>query len=205
MVTQGALSMPLVKRRHAAQRHAATALDAASPADRRAAALAMAGEPAATGALLDAIVGEPAHEVRAAMMTALISIGTEEAAAGLAALLASKDIALRNDAIEALRRMGDVVAGPLAAILAEPDPGRRIFAITALEGHRGAWARALLRTVLAEDEDVNVGLAAVEALSLLGEADDVPALHAFAERFAHEPAAAFVVSLAAAQASDGLS
>lgn len=197
--------MPLVKRRHAAQRPTATALDAPAAADRRAAALAMAGDPGAAAVLLDAIVNEPAHEVCEAMLTTLIAIGTEEAAAGLATLLASEDVALRNGAIEALRRMGDVVASPLAATLTHPDPDQRIFAVNALEGHRSAWARDLLRTVLLHDEDVNVGLAAVESLALLGEADDVAALHRFADRFAHEPAVAFVVELAAAQAGEGLS
>ncbi len=192
--------MPLVKRRPPASRAAtALALDAATAADRRAAALARAGDPAAVGPLLAMLAGEPSREVRAAIVTTLTTIGTEEAAAGLVGLLRAEDTGLRNDALEALRRIGKPAAGPLRAALDDPDPDRRLFAIQALGPAQAAWARGLLHAVLAAETEVNVGLAAVDALVEIGDAADLDALRGFAARFPGEPMVGFAVRHAAAQ------
>jgi HEAT repeat protein len=189
--------MPLVKRRAPARRaDAAPPLDAADPAARRAAALARAGDPDATAPLLRALATEPARDVRAAIVTALIATRSEAAAEGMAGLLGSEDAALRNDAVEALRRMGSAAEAPLGAALRDADPDRRLLAVTALDGAAPPFARACLRGVLATETEVNVGLAAVEALAGIGLAEDAPALAAFAARFPDEPMVAFAVALA---------
>jgi HEAT repeat protein len=155
----------------------------------------MAGQDGAAGALLGRLAAEPAPEVRAAIVTALIAIGTAEVAAGLVALLGSEDAALRNHAVEALQRLGPVAAGPVLALLDHADPDRRIVAVKVLEAHGDDDILARLRGMLARDGDLNVCLAVVEALGLFGRPEDVPALHAFASRFAEEPAVRFAVDL----------
>jgi HEAT repeat protein len=186
--------MPLVKRRQAGSRgKPQPRLDAGSADQRRAAALASAGDPVATPALLATLVSEPAREVRVAIVTALIAIGTEEAAAGLVGLLRADDIGLRNDALEALRRIGTAAAAPLRAALADPDPDRRLFAIQALGPRQAGWARDRLRALLAVETEVNVGLAAVNAMAEFGNSDDLHALHDFAARFPAEPMVGFAV------------
>jgi HEAT repeat protein len=188
--------MPLVKRRSPARRQTVPpGLDAPDPARRRAAALAMTGAGDAP-ALLAVLASEPAGEVREAIVTALIAIRSEVAAEGLAALLGSEDTALRNDAVEALRRIGEVASRPLGAALSHADPDVRLFAVNALEQPRAPWARARLRAVLAEEQEVNIGLAAVEALAETGGPEDAAALSAFAARFHEEPMVAFAVGVA---------
>lgn len=189
--------MPLVKRR-APTRSVTTAdaLDATDVTARRAAALALAGNPAAAAPLLATLDREPVREVRVAIVTSLMATRTEAVAAGLTALLRSQDVALRNDAIEALRQMGDAARGPITVALDDGDADMRLFAVNALDHARTPWAREALRRVLAEDPEVNVGLAAVDSLAATGTAADAPALAAFAARFPDEPMVAFAVRMA---------
>ena len=191
--------MPLVKRRSPAPRPAgAPLLDAPDPAERRAAALAITGA-AGVPALLHALAAETATEVREAIVTALIGIRTEHAAEGLVALFGHEDAALRNDAIAGLRCMGEAAARPLGAALRHADPDVRLFAVNALHQGQGPWARAQLRAVLATEAEVNIGLAAVEALAEAGGPEDASALAAFADRFPAEPMVAFAVGVALEQ------
>ncbi len=196
--------MPLVKRRMPARPHAtADALDATDVTARRAAALALAGNPDAAAPLLATLDRESAREVRVAIMTSLMATRTEAVAAGLTALLRSDDVALRNDAIEALRQMGDAARGPITVALDDADPDMRLFAVNALDHARTPWAREALRRVLAEDPEVNVGLAAVDSLAATGTAADAPALAAFAARFQDEPMVAFAVRMALGRLGSG--
>jgi HEAT repeat protein len=189
--------MPLVKRRAPSRPPCgADALDSADPTARRAAALALAGNPDAAAPLLDTLGREPVPEVRVAIVTSLMATRTEAVAAGLTALLRSQDVALRNDAIEALRQMGEAARAPLTTALNDTDPDMRLFAVNALDHARAPWARDCLHRVLAEDPEVNVGLAAVDALATTGAAEDAPMLAAFAARFPDEPMVAFAVRTA---------
>jgi HEAT repeat protein len=190
--------MPLVRRRA----RPAPAPEPADPAARRAAALAMTA-PGDVPALLAALEAEPAAAVREAILTALVATGSEAAAEGLVALLAHEEAALRNEALEALRRIGAAARRPLDAALRHADPDMRLFAVTALEQPRAPWARERLRAVLAEEPEVNVGLAAVEALAETGEPEDAAALAAFAARFPAEPMVAFAVGVAIGQIGEG--
>ncbi len=164
--------------------------------DRRAAARDLGLSPESAGDLAAALGLEPDASVREAIVTSLVAIGSEEAAAGLSVHLASEDTGLRNAAIEALQQMGSTAAAQVGGLLGDPDADVRIFAVNALERLDDRLACAWLRDVLERDTEVNVGLAAVEALSRLGGPEDVPALRAFAARFADEPFAAFAVDLA---------
>ncbi len=169
---------------------------APASAERRAAARGLAGSPEAAETLAAFLGEETAPEVSEAIITTLIEIGTETAARGLAWYFGSEDAAKRNAAAEALRQIGDPAASVMKERLRSPDPDERIFAIVVLEGLRHADTAVWLRDVLAGDPDINVGLAAVEALAQSGAAEDAAALRAFAARFPEEPFAAFAVRLA---------
>jgi hypothetical protein len=86
-----------------------------------------------------------------------------------------------------------------------PYPDVRIFAVNVLEAafYRRTQDRERLHTILLDDPDVNVGLAAVEVLSQLGGPEDVPALRAFAARFPEHPFVDFAVDLVCRQAIPG--
>ena len=174
----------------------ATLRGAATAAERRAAALDLMAAPEAAAELIAALAEEPHVQVQQAIVTALISIGTSPASAGLAKLLASGDTALRNAAIEALQQMGAPAAVQMEALLAAPDPDLRLFALNVLSALRYPPALAWLRVALDRDENVNVGLAAVEALAEQGGPADAPAFRAFAARFPGEAFVAFAVTLA---------
>jgi hypothetical protein len=172
-------------------------------AERRSAALELADVPEAAEPLVAALLQEPSSSAREAIVTALISIGTPEAAAGLAGLLRSEDVSLRNSAVEALQQMGPAAGAVVYPMLGAADPDQRIFAINVLETLRYPGARDLLLGVLKIDPDVNVGLAAVEGLSQVGEPDDTPQLLAFAARFPNEPFVGFAVKVACRRVSAG--
>jgi len=135
--------------------------------------------------------------VREAIVTTLVVISTEEAASGLADFLMSDDPHLRNLAIEALREIGPVAGSQIERLLASSYPDVRIFAVNVLDAffYRRAQDRERLHTLLQRDPDVNVGLAAVEALSQAGGPEDIPALRAFAARFPEHPFVGFAVDM----------
>jgi HEAT repeat protein len=165
-------------------------------AARRAAVLELALYSGTAHELGEHLATESMPSVREAIVTALVAIGTEEAARALAVHLQSDDVALRNDAIAGLRQIGAAATPEVERLINSADPDLRIFAINAVEGLPYAHAAELLRPILRRDDDVNVGLAAVEAIVQIGGPDDVPALLAFATRFLDEPFVAFAVAAA---------
>lgn len=172
---------------------------APTEAARREAALDLAAVPEAPEVIraLGAALGtEPAPRVRQAIVSALAGIGTDAAAAVLADLLGSEDTALRNDAIEALRQFGPAAGPSIERLLASPVPDVRIFAVSVLEGLRHPSVPMWLYAVLDQESEVNVGLAAVEALAQVGDACATAPLRAFAQRFPAEPFVAMAVDLA---------
>jgi HEAT repeat protein len=177
----------------------------ATVAERREAALELAAVPEAARDLVVALGEEMDHPVREAIVTSLIVIATEEAAAGLANFLNSDDAHLRNLAIEALREIGPAAGSQIERLLASPYPDVRIFAVNVLDAffYRRERDRERLHTLLQQDPDVNVGLAAVEALSQVGGPEDVPALRAFAARFPEHAFVAFAVDLVCRRAMPG--
>jgi HEAT repeat protein len=169
----------------------------ATAAERREAALELAAAPDAARDLSAALGQETELSVREAIVTTLVVISTEEAASGLADFLMSDDPHLRNLAIEALREIGPVAGSQIERLLASSYPDVRIFAVNVLDAffYRRAQDRERLHTLLQRDPDVNVGLAAVEALSQAGGPEDIPALRAFAARFPEHPFVGFAVDM----------
>jgi HEAT repeat protein len=175
----------------------------ATPAERRLAARDLTTVHESAADLAAALGEEPDWHVQEAIITALTSIGTEHAAQGLGDFVTSENVALRNAAIEALRQIGDAARTQVERLMASTDPDARIFAVGILEASHDAAARKLLRAALEQDPELNVGLAAVEALAHMGDADDAGALHAFAARFPDEQFVAFAVGVACRRIAEG--
>lgn len=168
------------------------ALDSADPAERR---LAVADCQEAD-ALFARLEEEQDGGVRHAILTRLGALEEPGVASRLVPLLASEDVALRNDAILALRRRGVAALPALRAALASADPDVRIFAANALEGIPVAGARALLAGLLEQEADLNVCLAGVEALAQIGTPGEAEVLESLRRRLADEPCLRFAIGLA---------
>jgi HEAT repeat protein len=196
--------MPLIKRCAAdpdlppAPRVALVAAlcDGTTPAERRNAARDLAADVAADDALATALLAEHDPSVQAAILASLVSIGGARAAAGLAAAAEMEDALLRNAAIEALRQLGPLALPHAELLMRAPHPEPRICAVLLIGTLDDPRAHALLRDALEDDPDINVGLAAVEALSLSGGPEDLAALRRFAGRFPDDACTAFAVDLA---------
>lgn len=196
--------MALVKPRKPAEPRAAEGggdpllrLDDADPAQRRGAAHALGGRADAVAALAGRLAREADASVREALLTALVRTGNAEAARSLTPLLASEDVGLRNGVIESLQQMPAAVVMPeVAPLLQSEDSDLRIFA-TQLVGRLPHPERLpLLTGVLERDPQVNVCLAAVEALMEIGRPDALPSLERLAVRFPDDPFVAFSVDAA---------
>lgn len=190
--------MPLIQpTRHQAPRDAA--LDSSDAALRR---LAVADCDEA-GPLLAQLDLEADAGVRHAILTRLGALAEEGIEAQLVGLLGSEDVALRSDAILALRRRGEAALPALASSLSSPNPDLRIFAANVLEGIASSGARAALTALLSREVDVSVCLAVVEALAQIGTPEDVAAIAALRDKFQDEPCLGFAISLALDQIGSG--
>jgi len=78
-------------------------------------------------------------------------LGDELAVAGLVDCLASEDVALRNEAIEAMKQLPDEVASIMRGLLADANPDVRIFAVNVLESLRHPEVESWLITVIERD------------------------------------------------------
>ena len=175
----------------------------AAPASRREAVQDLAACFAADHELAAWLPHERDPGVLAAILAALVLIGTDDAAAALADVVCTDDTQRRNAANDALRGFGPLALPHIEHLLASPHPERRIMAVGLLETQEDQPARALLHGTLAGDPEVNVGLAAVEVLSLIGEACDETALRGFEARFAGDAFVGFAVQVACRRLSQG--
>ncbi|WP_042695111.1 HEAT repeat domain-containing protein [Azospirillum sp. B506] len=177
--------------------------DAEASARRDAAhALGHAAVPGAEAALARRLQAEGDAGVREAILTALARIATPDAAAALVSFLDREDAALRNAALESLQQMPAEVAAPaLLPLLDHADADLRIFAVQGLGSlvhpAESAFRRAdWLARVMERDADVNVCLAAVEALAEAGSPEALSSLEALARRFPADAFVAFAVDAA---------
>ena len=175
----------------------------ATPTARRGAVQDLASYFAADRELVASLLEEPDVVVRAAILAGLVFVGTEVAAAGVAAAVCAEEASLRNAAVDALREFGEKARPQIEQLLASPHPEQRIVAVGLLEALRDAGARDLLRETLATDPDINVGLAAVEALSLVVDPGDEAALRSFESRFAGNAFVTFAVRSACQRLATG--
>ena len=150
---------------------------------RKGAARELAAFPEAARPLSEKLRSEEDAAVSAAILTALIKIGTADAVGNLLPYLRSENARLRNDVIVALQQMHEAVVPFMASLLGDDDHDIRIFAINILAGVRDARVPLLLLRVIEHESHINVWAAAIDALSEIGTADMVPAIEASARRF----------------------
>lgn len=173
-------------------------LHAADAETRRGAARGLGEHPAAARHLAFAVAAETDESVRETMFTALIRIGSADAADGLVPLLQSEDVALRNGAVEALKTMPDAVAERVAAMFTGPTDVR-IFVVEILGALAHPQSPRLLIEILDAEDEVNVCAAAVNALVECGDRTAIRPLQRLLERFPDEPFLAFAVRTALAR------
>lgn len=151
---------------------------------------------AASPLLVEQLKRETEPAVREAILMSLTGIGDAAAVSGLVDCLRLEDAQLRNEAIEAMKRLPDAVAPIMSGLLADPDPDVRIFAVNVLESLRLPEVEAWLIDVIRDDEHVNVCATAVDLLGEVGTEAAVPALDGLTARFPDQPYIAFAARLA---------
>jgi HEAT repeat protein len=174
----------------------AAALENADAAGRRRAAREMGQCPGAAAVLVARLKREQDLAVREAILNTLVRLSNPSVASGLAECLRSQDAALRNEVIEAMKRMGAEVAPVLRLLLSDSDPDVRIFAVNILNSERCAEAEGLLIEVIQHDPHVNVCATAVDLLCEVGTEAAHDPLVRLKARFATEAYIQFAADLA---------
>lgn len=168
----------------------------ADPMVRRWSARDLAHSPDAVPALLERLAVETETSVLDVILTSLTCIGDNAAVTGLIECLRSEDAYLRNAAIKSLQQLPQQVEPYMEAVLHDPDPDMRIFAVNVLESLRHPQVEAWLLEVIAQDPHVNVCATAVDLLGEVGSEAAMVPLQNLRERFAHEPYIQFAADLA---------
>jgi HEAT repeat protein len=166
------------------------------PTARRWAARDLVDCPNASTVLIDQLQRELDSSVREIILTTLTQLGDEQAVAGLVNCLHSEDVALRNEAIEAMKLLPDEVAPIMGKLLQDPDPDVRIFAVNVLESLRHENVEEWLKDVIDQDCHVNVCATAVDLLGEVGTSYSRESLENLKARFPDEPYISFAVDLA---------
>jgi len=174
----------------------AQSLDDPDPAVRRWAARDLAACPDSSALLAARLAGEPERAVRQAMLLTLTELADVAAVQGLAACLRSEDVALRNDAIEAMKNLPRALPTVMADLLADDDADVRIFAVNILEALRHPEVESWLLRVIGRDPHVNVCATAVDLLGEVGSERATEALHGLKLRFPDQPYIHFAADLA---------
>ena len=181
----------------------AAELNDSDPVARRWAARDLSSHPDAAPALITLLSSEPDSTVRDAILMSLTEIGDAIAVQGLVNCLRSEDVALRNEAIEAMKHLPDAVAPIMASLLADPEPDVRIFAVNVLESLRHPDVEKWLIEVISEDTHINACATAVDLLSEVGSDAAVAPLESLKLRFAGEPYIEFAADLALRRIREG--
>jgi len=171
-------------------------LENANPIARRWAARDLTDWPTASAALVKRLPQEEDASVRAVILTTLTSMGDEVAVAGLVDCLRSENVALRNEAIEAMKQLPDEVAPIMRGLLADASPDVRIFAVNILESLRHPAVESWLIDVIDHDPQLNVCATAVDLLGEVGSAAALAPLQHLKARYADEPYIQFAADLA---------
>jgi len=171
-------------------------LESDNPTARRWAARDLTDCPTAAAALVNRLLHEQDASVREVILSTLTSLGDEVAVAGLVGCLRSEDVALRNEAIESMKQLPDEVAPIMRALLADPSPDVRIFAVNILESLRHPEVEAWLIEVIENDPHLNVCATAVDLLGEVGSVEATEPLKRLKARYAGEPYIKFAADLA---------
>ena len=146
--------------------------------------------------LFEQLEDEDNCAVRQAIFSSLQKINNDEVVLGAMDLLESEDATLRNDAIDLLKTMPDLIGPYMVGILQHENPDVRIFAVNILESLKHPNVVNWLIDVINKDSHVNVCATAVDLLAEVGDKRARVPLARLEERFADEPFIAFSVSSA---------
>jgi HEAT repeat protein len=171
-------------------------LSEASAEVRRWAARDLVDCPDSAAALVERLGLESDQTVREVIFTTLTRLGDSTAVDGLVHCMRSEDVALRNEAIEAMKQLPAAVAPIMQGLLADPDSDMRIFAVNILESLRHPEVEKWLSEVIEQDPHVNVCSTAVDLLGEVGSRAALEPLRRLKGRFAAEPYIQFAADLA---------
>lgn len=146
--------------------------------------------------LVQRLLQEPDASVREVILTSLSRLGDASSVQGLVQCMRSEDAALRNQAIETMKQMPQVVAPIMQDLLRDPDSDMRIFAVNILESLRHPQVEQWLIEVIQSDPHVNVCATAVDLLGEVGSATAVAPLLQLKARFQGETYIQFAADLA---------
>lgn len=163
-------------------------------AERWAAARALGSDHRSTAILADALAVETASDVREAIFTSLVLIGTAEAADALALALRSDDAQLRSGALDALGAMPQVTKGILPGLLSDQDSDVRILSCDLLRDLDSQLATDLLGDLLDTETHPNVCGAAIDVLAENGNSAALPSLERLAVRLASNAYLSFAIT-----------
>ncbi len=146
--------------------------------------------------LVKRLLSEEDLSVREQIFLSLMVIAGDVAIQGMISCLKSDDASLRNQAIETLKQMPDLIEPYIERLLKDPDVDTRIFAINILESLRHPKVIKWLVEVIENDHNVNVCANALDLLAEVGNESALPAIEAVKARFKEEPYIQFVADLA---------
>ena len=164
--------------------------------ERHRAARELGAFPEASAVLAARLPLERDPTVREFIISSMIQIRDDVTVRCLLDCLKSKDAALRNEAIEALKQLPTEVGPLLSELLRDPDPDVRIFVVNVLESLRYPLVEQWLIQVINTDPHVNVCATAVDLLGEVGIKDAIPALQHLKLRFPDEPYIQFAADVA---------
>jgi len=171
-------------------------LQDADPAVRRWAVRDLAQYPKAVPTLIELLQCETVPFVKEAIVTSLVTIGSVDAVQGLLSCLRSDDAALRNETIDALKNLPDIVEPFIEQLLVDSDSGVRILTLNILESLNHPKIEDWLIKVIKQDPHVNVCSTAVDVLCEVGTEKALPFLESLKTRFAGESFVQFAVDTA---------
>lgn len=207
--------MPLIRRENpqgergkgassvASDQDALSLLSQGDPELRRKAARALGNQASATYALGQALSVETSADVREAIFTSLVQIGTDDSARVAASFIRSDVAAVRTAALDALAVMPGPTERLLPGLLADPDADVRLLSCELCRSVPTDVAIRLLGDLLGHERDANVCGAAVEVLAEVGTSEAVAPLLACKARLSHEAFLGFAVDEAVARAGAG--
>jgi len=147
-------------------------------------------------ALVRHLGSEPDRSVREVILTSLVMLHDVGSVEGLSECLRSPDIALRNQAIEAMTMMPSLAAGCMQGLLSDPSSDMRMQAARVLETYDQPEASCWLAQALEVEAHANVCGALIDALNRVGRADALAALQTAKTRFIGEPYLQFAADVA---------
>lgn len=130
------------------------------------------------------------------ILNSLAFLGSPMAVEMILPCLRSSDVFKRNQAIEVLKTLPDVLAPFIEDLLQDPDPDVRIFTVNVLESLRHPKVVGWLTDVIQNDPHINVCATALDLLVEVGDESCLSALDEAGVRFQNEPYLVFMIQMA---------